>query len=86
VKADGYGTRRYKLYMYRVNIFMYTLHFTCVSQKVLGVRWHQRFEVEINLRPATVGQSALVSGSHLDPMTRLLFSDYFGFLNVGHPL
>jgi hypothetical protein len=34
----------------------------------------------------SVGQSVLVSDSHLEPMTRFLFSDDFGFLDVGHCL
>jgi hypothetical protein len=35
----------------------------------------------------SVGQSVLMSGSHLEPMTKLLFlSDDCGFLDVEHPL
>jgi hypothetical protein len=35
----------------------------------------------------SVGQSALVSGSHLEPKARFFFqSDDCGFLDVGHPL
>jgi hypothetical protein len=43
-------------------------------------------EVEVNLYLRSVGQFALVSDSHLEPMTRFFFFVDCGFVDVGYPL
>jgi hypothetical protein len=43
-------------------------------------------KLKLNYDRRPVGQSVLLSGSHLEPMTRFLFSNDCWFLDMGHPL